>query len=210
MLPTVTYCEQPLDLLIKRPWYALSNFAYIGLGIYLLLKKDDKLAKLFGFLSLLIGLCSFVYDSSFTYTSQLLDLFAMVLFATTLIFISVARLIKSRSTFIAGLFMLVVFAMLMIITFKGFAGNIAFGTLVSTYIVIELRNYMIGRRINMKYWYWGLSIFILGISFWYLDVNKLYCLELGLLNGRAVFHYLGAISVYLLYRFYSSQTESIL
>lgn len=207
--PTVVYCEKPIEALVKRPWYALSNFAYLGLGIVLLSKKKDAIAKRFGYLSIAIGLASLLYDSLYTYWAQLIDLSMMLLFATTLIYSSSIR-IFDRKKIVATLSLLIVFAMILIVALRGYSGNIIFGIYVSLFLGLE--TLLSRRKIHTGYNHliMALILFFLGAIFWYLDASEVYCLQLGLLNGRAIFHYLGASSVYFLYKFYSLQAEKVI
>lgn len=85
--PTIEYCEKPLQTIIKRPYYAISNLAFLFTGIYILYKgKKSKLSQIFGFTAITIGLLSFLYDASYLYISQLLDLSGMFLFVNILIY----------------------------------------------------------------------------------------------------------------------------
>lgn len=68
--PTVEYCEVVLNAIIARPWYALSNIAFLIAGS-VMLHQGGQHSKAFGGLALLVGTLSFVYDSTFTYLSQL-------------------------------------------------------------------------------------------------------------------------------------------
>lgn len=205
-IPTVGYCEKPLEGLIKRPWYAISNLTYVFLGIYLLLKKDDQVAKRFGALALAIGLISLNYDVTYAYWSQLLDLFMMLIFASTLIYSSSIGAFDSRRTKLTLLGVLII-SMALIISLGGYVGNVVFGLLLLIYLVMEYLNFRKGVHQKYVYLISALTTFIIGVLFWYADTSAIYCLQFGLFNGRAVFHYLGTISVYLLYRFYSPQTD---
>lgn len=55
--PTVEYCEKAGNGFIKRPFYAIGNLVYLAVGL-LILKKGNgsKISKLFGYMSLFIGI----------------------------------------------------------------------------------------------------------------------------------------------------------
>ena len=64
--PTINYCESAISGLIKRPYYALSNLAFFIVAIFIIKDgKGSKLSKAFGYIIILVGLLSFLYDSSF-------------------------------------------------------------------------------------------------------------------------------------------------
>ena len=77
-LPSVDYCEKAISGIIARPEYFISNLSYLLVGIYLLTRKD-KFGKVLGIISLIVGSFSAIYDASFRFNAQLLDLSAMFL-----------------------------------------------------------------------------------------------------------------------------------
>lgn len=204
--PTVTYCEQSGQGLIKRPWSALSNLAFVGVGLAILLRgKGSHLSKLFGGTALLVGLLSTFYDITYTYGSQLLDLSGMLIFVGLLLYLNISSLGLRRH--IAKVIVIsIVLSVGLIILFQGYAGDIIFGLYVLAVVATEVMLIHQKKHRNTRLWFIALSIFALGFGFWLTDSSRLYCLNLGLLNGRAIFHYCGATAIYLLYRYYVSQT----
>ena len=55
----------------------------------------------------------------------------------------------------------------------------------------------------------NIAFLIVGVLFWLSDTTQLYCADIGLLNGRAIFHYTNAASIYLLFRFYTQHTSRV-
>lgn len=206
-VPTITYCEAASDALIKRPWYAISNLAFFIVAFLIWRRDRTTLGKQFALTTLLIGVLSFVYDSTYTYIAQLADLTGMLLFATLLLSLNARRLGAVRYKLWLACCMIV--ALVMIILLGHYAGNIIFGTYIVAVLITEL---MIRRgqpNTSSKYWALAMSVFLLGFAAWLLDSSHTICFDIGLLNGRAIFHYTSATTMYLLYKHYAATNSSL-
>lgn len=205
--PTVHYCEMALNAIIARPWYALSNIAFLIVGS-VILRQGGQHSKAFGGLALLIGTLSFVYDSTFTYLSQLFDLSGMLLLIGYLLYLNLSHVVP-RQLLKQLLLVGFVVALGLIILFKGYAGNIIFGTAVLGYVGSELYLIRTKKHSRPALWLLAFGLFVVGVAFWLSDTTQLYCADIGLLNGRAIFHYTNAASIYLLFRFYTQHTSQV-
>ena len=204
--PTVQYCEVATSMLIARPWYALSNVAFLVVGILILL-RGGRYSRLFGSMALLVGSLSFMHDASYTYLAQLVDLSGMLLLVSVLLYLNLQPLLLKR-LLIIGLAVSFIFALCTIIALRGFAGDIFFGLLILGYIVSEMYLLRTGRHTRSRRWLLALGIFLLGFIFWLCDASHFYCANVGLFNGRAIFHYTNSITIYLLFIYYGLQPES--
>lgn len=201
--PTIEYCEKPIQGLIRRPYYAVSNLAFLIAGALIMYRGGlNRLSKIFGFTAISIGLLSFYYDASYLYISQLLDLTGMILFINVLLYLNLSRLLKSSKYLLIIQALVYLISMGLIVSFGRFTGNIIFGAYVLTLIITEYRLYKSKLHRHHKYWLIALTLFVVGFAIWLLDASKTVCLNFGLLNGRAIFHYLNAISIYYLFIFY--------
>ena len=204
--PTVQYCEAALDMFIARPWYAASNLAFIVAGLILLM-RGGRYSRLFGILALAVGTLSFIYDATYTYLSQLFDLSGMLILIGVLLYLNLSLIIKNRRRLLIGLAISLALSLVAIIIFKGFAGNILFGLLVVIYIASEIYLLRTKKHSHGKAWAIAFGIFLLGFIFWLFDASHLYCTDFGLLNGRSIFHYTNALTIYLLFMFYLKQAR---
>jgi len=201
--PTIAYCEAATQSLIRRPYYFLSNFVYLGLALWLLTRKGI-LAKQFGVIALLVGVASSLYDMTFLYLFQLIDLGVMIVFISFLIYLNYPKAerkyILSKLSLIGGLAVISIFCL------KGVSGDVVFGLYVVFFIWQSIGRFGLTALRKSK-WASALLVFVLGFAFWIMDFTKVYCSSFGLLNGRSVFHYTTAISIFLLYGFYSQLKE---
>jgi hypothetical protein len=201
--PTISFCEKPTGSFIRRPYYALSNFAFFLTG-YLILKEKTKLSNIFGFTAILVGLLSFVYDSSYTYLSQLFDLSGMILFISIPLYLNFSKIFKTKKLLLiqtlVGLFSIIAIYLL-----KGYSGDFIFGAFVLTLTISEIYLQRNGSHKNFKKWLIIFTLFVLSFGIWIIDAKQIICLNFGLLNGRSIFHYINALNIYLLYKFYLKQ-----
>lgn len=201
--PTVEFCEKATGHFIQRPFYALSNLAFIFVSMFIYREGRNKLAKLFAVTIGLVAIFSTIYDSSYTYISQLFDLSGMILFINMLLFLNL-KIIFKKSTIMVQL-LLSILGVASIFYFKGFSGIIVFGLFVAVYVATETYLLNAVKHINARNWFFAFLIFILAFAVWLLDIKKLFCDPTNILNGRGIFHIMTAVSVYLLYKFYSQQ-----
>lgn len=205
--PTIIYCEKATDLLVKRPFYAISNIPFFISGLLILINgKNSKLSKQFGITSFAIGLFSLIYDWSYTYISQLFDLTGMLIFINLLLYLNLSRLFNSKRL-IQTQSIVTAIGIILIILFQKFTGDLVFGIFVLLVVISEIS--LIKKKIHQHptKWIVPFCIFVIGFMIWILDAKHIYCAELGLLNGRAIFHYLNAIVIYQLYQFYKLQDK---
>lgn len=206
--PTLIYCEKAGAFFIKRPYYALSNIAFLAVGLYILVNEKDSKLKYFGYITVAIATFSTLYDTFDIFIFQILDLAVMLIFVNYLLYLNLNFLIKNREKeLLVFSFSAITFGLFPIITIGGLSGSVIFGIFVFLAILSELYIYRKKIRKNYNLWLKGFAFFILGFAFWYTDISKLYCTDFGLLNGRAVFHYLTAITVYYLYKFYKANNS---
>jgi len=204
LVPTVDYCEQPTGHLIERPYYAISNFAFIVVGIVILLSnRKSPLAKAFGIAAVLVSVFSFVYDSTYSYLFQLFDVAGMYILVTMLIFLNLKRLKIEVPKIYRWL--LIIISLIMFYFLKGEAGNVIFGFFVVSIIVSEWLNRESSSRLD---WFVAIALFVSGFGIWLLDATKIWCDPNGIFNGRFIFHLFEAAAIYYLFRYYQKLNHS--
>lgn len=198
-IPTVEYCEQVIEGLIARPGYFISNIPYIILGVFLITRKD-KVAKILGTLSILIGVFSGIYDASFKFNAQIFDLMAMFALINFLFVFNLYKLklaSKQASIFLAIIFQLTY--LLGIISFEGSSGRMLFGLFVLGVILTEYIIYKRKLVESHKYFLVALATFLVGFLIWTFDASQTICSPVEWLNGRAIYHYITTATIYYLY-----------
>lgn len=199
LTPTVTYCEKPIGHFIQRPFYAISDLAFIVVGLFILLTaRKSSLSKVFGLTTIVVGLFLLVYDATYSYLFQLLDVTGMYILVTLFMFLNLKRMKLN----IAGIYrwLLIIFSILIFYFLKGEAGNIIFGLFVIFVIASE---WLIKEKISRKDWAIGVVLFVLGFIVWLPDATRTLCDPSNIFNGRGIFHLFEATAIYYLYKFYS-------
>lgn len=204
--PTITYCEEAINWIIRRPWYALSNISFLMAAVAIYVTDRSKLALLFASTSLIVGLMSFLYDTTYMYVFQVLDLSAMLFFINVLLWLNMSRLFVGKHILIY-LFPAAILSLASIVYFGGVTGNVVFGLYVLLVIISQAVLFTRKSHTNQKYWIVTFIIFLCGFGIWLLDATKLGCMEIGLLNGRAIFHYTSALVIYRMFIFYREQND---
>jgi hypothetical protein len=89
-----------------------------------------------------------------------------------------------------------------------YAGNAAFGLLLIVAIVIEVRIMRRGETTARRgYAYASLASMLIAFGIW--NASKAWlCDPHSLIQGHAIWHVLGAVAAYLLYRYYASETAT--
>lgn len=204
-LPNVYFCEEAINQIIARPGYFISNIPYILLGIYLIFVVKNKYAKLIGIASILVGIFSGIYDASYTFYANILDLMGMLILLNVLFYISLKNIIQNKKLLIFILFINQLLYLILALVIQSRIGQIWFGVNILVYIITEsiilFRN---KNKLNKKYFLVGVIVFLIGVMFWIPDGLHLYCFPSDWLQGRGIFHYITTIAIYLIYKYYTS------
>ena len=203
--PTITYCEIARDAFVRRPWYSLSNIAFFIAAYQIYRSEASTLARQFAGTIVAVGTLSLMYDVTYTYIAQLFDLAGMLLFVSLLLFLNI-RALKPHSKplmLLVGLFLV---SMSCIIRFGAVSGDIIFGLYVLAVVATELRLLSSGIHRHATQWWLALGIFAIGFGAWLFDATKMVCFDVGLLNGRSLFHFAAASVMYMMFQFYRRQT----
>lgn len=205
--PTITYCEIARDVFVRRPWYALSNIAFFIAAYRIYRSEASTLARQFAGTVLVVGVLSLMYDITYTYISQLFDLAGMLVFINLLLFLNI-RALKPRSKPLMSLVGLFMISMSCIVWFGAISGNIIFGLYVLAVVATEIRLLSLGLHRHGRQWWLALGIFAVGFGAWLFDAAKIVCFDVGLFNGRSLFHFAAAGVMYMMFQFYRKQTSS--
>jgi hypothetical protein len=88
-------------------------------------------------------------------------------------------------------------------------GNVAFGVLLITAVVVEVRLWRRGpARADLRYGVAALASMALAFVIWNLSRHG-WCDPASLLQGHAVWHLLGAVAAYLLFLHYASERTAV-
>jgi hypothetical protein len=208
--PNVKWCEEQICGWIVEPANTWSNLGYILIGLVLIVrawKPRNRMMFTFGWAELIVGVFSFTYHMSYTFALQVLDFAAMYVFMGLLVALNLQRLgvfgRRGRGLFYGAL-LAGMTALTILLYFVGFPIQALVLVLVlvtlATEAMIRLR-----RLERPEYrWFWtALGLITVAMTFSALDHERIFCDPKDhLIQGHAIWHMLGAVSLYASYLFY--------
>lgn len=217
------YCEAARDGWLKQPANALSNLGFVvaGLAIGWHARRPDSLGDMlprfpglaagYGCLVVLLGPASAAMHATQSSLGGLLDVTSMYLVAGFAAAYAVTRRRRRGSTAFWTTFVLLVVACELVglydrdIPVVHFAGNVAFAALLVVAIVTEVHLWRDGPgRTALRYGGAALGSMVIAFVIWNLSQHG-WCDPDSLVQGHAVWHLLGALAAYLLFRLYASE-----
>lgn len=201
------WCEATrVGSLILEPVNTWSNLGFMLVGIYLMVRAKNIFANVYGLSVLLIGIGSFFFHASQTFTGQWLDLFGMYLLTNFYICYNLYRInkVNIKSFFILyvslGVLLGLALAYLPELRRMLFGLSALFALIQIIYIKLKFKPVM-----NTTYLVTGILTFIAAQTVWILDKNKIWCDPYAWINGHGIWHILCAIATLLIYRYFESE-----
>ncbi len=227
-MPSSCFCEAVRSHGIMQPANSLSSLAFVVVAAVVLVqwvlsrqRKDLPANRfntraayplLFVVALLVIGLGSAFYHARLSYTGQFIDVLGMYFIATFALIYSIDRVRGLTGTTVVAAYLgsnLLLAAMLWWVPVLRRA---IFGLLIGGVIIVELAgNRGIDGASNREHrgpahsarllW---IAVGILAVAFiiWTLDYERIVCSPQSLIQGHAIWHILGAVSSWMLYRYY--------
>jgi hypothetical protein len=205
------FCEESLCGWIRQPANTWTNIGFLLAGLAILrAARRDGFARLNGlaFIALATGIGSAFFHASETFVGRLFDYGGMYLGASYMLAVNVRRwLMLSRRT-IRFLFWASAAAPPLLMLVKDelarsvyFFEGLACCGLLETYLYFRQRRTGPRVRYGRLIGYW--LVFLVALSFWWLDRNRVLCSPGNhWISGHGVWHLLDALALCLVYLFY--------
>jgi dihydroceramidase len=85
-----------------------------------------------------------------------------------------------------------------------------FALTLSSGVYVEYRNRKLsGTRIDARYLLLAIALMAIATVIWITDITRVICAPHSLVQGHAIWHILGAISAWLLFRYYRTETGGV-
>ena len=196
---------------IKQIVNTVSALAFVFSGMTVMTRRAPwRLPFIYsiiiGISSLSIGIGSAFYHASLTFIGQFFDVFGMFLLAVFLLVYALERMWNLRLITTLGLYL----ALNLFLSWMQIAipetRRYAFASVLVVALIFE-RYYRVkaNPQIELKWLRFGMGLLALAYIIWILDNTRLVCFEHSLMQGHAIWHILGAVSVVLLHRYYVSE-----
>jgi hypothetical protein len=210
------FCEAARDGAVRQPANTFSNLGFVVAGLAIAwhassLSKRRGLATAMACVVVLLGPGSAAMHATQSTLGGHLDMLSMYLIASLAVAYATMRWLRGGTTMLAATFVTgVAFCELVGSWGDGLpvvmhSGNAAFGLLLVVAIVLEIRIMRRGETQSRHgFAYASLGSMLLAFAIW--NASKAWlCDPYSLIQGHAIWHVLGAVAAYLLYRYYASE-----
>lgn len=219
-VPDIVWCEKQICSWIATPANTWSNLAYFiaAAALYWTARHEkSKNLRFYGVAALWVGFSSFLYHASLTFATQVFDFFGMYLFLYLVLAQNLVRMGVFANRFVKR-FIWGATLLTTLLSSLGAKLGVQLQPIVMLLILaIIITEIFAANRATRKteYRHFALSLIFLGLGavFSASDVTRRFCTPESLLQGHALWHILGAFSLYfslLHYRqFYSKETGAL-
>lgn len=190
--------------------YSSLGFVFSGMFIFASARKGKRFwagySTLMGLASIIVGVGSAFYHASLTFIGQFLDVFGMFLLAAFMLVYAFERIWKLRIITTLGLFLtLNIFLSWLQIAISD-TRRYAFAIVLVMALVFEYYFRVKDKpHIDVRFLQVGIGLLAGAYIIWILDNMRIVCFETSLLQGHAIWHLLGAVSVVFLHQYYLSE-----
>lgn len=213
---TRCFCEAPrTGTLLLQPANTWSSFGYVLIGCLMLVlpyARDPASAlssisgRTLGVTAIIVGVGSGMLHATLTLWGQFFDVLGMYLVGSFLLVSAIARWRRIPDGAAVGLYALLCASLIAVLIVVPEVRRWLFAVLLIFAIVIELV-FARGSRPGAKIAFYLGGLVATGIAFgiWLLDQEGVVCSPHNLLQGHAVWHLLGATSLWLSFNYYRSE-----
>lgn len=214
---TNCFCENPrLGSLFLQPANSWSSFGYVFVGFFL--TRDARLrqgttafpfegAIMFGIAAITVGVGSVLLHATLTLWGQFADVLGMYLvsgFTLVYAIAKVARLDRAKS---AMLYIAVCIALVTVLLIAPEVRRWLFFAVLLTSLLVEIAFARPLRAdVMLRYLLLGALVKAVGFGVWVLDQNRTLCAPDSLIQGHAFWHFCGAVSLWLTYCYFRSES----
>ena len=213
---THCFCELPRSgALVLQPANTWSSFGYVLIGFLMIVLAEGRdaasamsplAARTLGLTAIAVGLGSALMHATLTLWGQFLDVVGMYLVGSFLLVRALARWRRIPDGAAIALYVALCGMLIAVLIMLPEVRRWLFAVLLILAIVVELvfaRPLRPGAR--LRYYLGGILATAVAFGFWILDQQNVVCAPHSLLQGHAVWHALGAASLWLSLSYYCSE-----
>ena len=216
---TRCFCELPrIGSLIVQPANSWSSFGYAFAGFLMIVLSrgtgwnsgfHHNAAAWFGITAIFVGLGSVLLHATLTLWGQFFDVMGMYLVSGFMVVSAIARWrnLSARSAML--LYAAVVGGLVIVLYLVPEVRRSLFAVVLVSAIALEM---IFARplraQVRVSYYLAGIVTKAVAFTIWNLDQHGFVCQPDSLLQGHAIWHLLGATSLWLTYSYYRSEQPS--
>ena len=213
---THCFCELPrIGALVLQPADSWSSYGYVLIGFLMIVLAGRRdwvsampplAARTLGLTAIIVGLGSVLMHATLTLWGQFLDVLGMYLVGSFLLVRAVARWRRIPDGHAIMLYVALCVCLSAALIIVPEVRRWLFAVLLNLAILIELvfaRPLRPGARLGL--YLGGILATAVAFTIWILDQQSVVCVPRSLLQGHAVWHLLGAMSLWLSFGYYRSE-----
>lgn len=209
-MPDSCFCEAIRSEGIKQPANAWSSLAFVVVAAMVLVRwrrmrsAGAAYPVLYAFTLVVVGLGSAYFHATLTFRGQFADVLGMYLIATFALLYSIGQLRTLSGAMFVGAYIAANAVLAMLLYWVPVYRRPVFGLLIVALLLVEVlirRTSGVGSA-TRHLWF---AAAIMGVAFviWILDFTRILCRPDSWMQGHAVWHVLGAVAAWFLFRYYS-------
>lgn len=213
---TRCFCEWPrLGALILQPSDSWSAYGYVLVGFLMIVLArapswdsafPRTAASIFGATAIMVGTGSVLLHATLTLWGQFLDVLGMYLVGSFLLVRAVARWRSVPDKVAIVMYFVLCVALTAVLVIEPevrrwlFAVVLVFAILIELVFARPLRNGAL-----VRFYLLGILAKAVAFAIWVMDQRGTWCLPNSFLQGHAIWHLLGALSIWLNFKYYYSE-----
>jgi dihydroceramidase len=217
-LSTRCFCEAPrATRLVMQPANAWSSFAFVWLGSLIIFRRrfDQSSAlppdasAVFGIAAIITGVGSFLLHATLTLWGQFADVLGMYLISAFGLVYALTRWRNWPRERSIGVYMAIATGLVLSLLIWPETRRWMFALVMVAALAMEIifaRPKRAGVRVSLLLL--GIAANALAFVIWILDQTGKVCSPNSLLQGHAIWHLLGAVSVWMTYCYYHSERHT--
>jgi Ceramidase len=213
---TRCFCELPqAGSLILQPANSWSSYGYAFAGYLIILLAQHRswksrfrseAATMFGLTAIFVGLGSVLLHATLTLWGQFFDVMGMYLTGSFMLVSAISRWRGLPPRLAIVLYLLLVAGLLVILYELPDVRRWLFAVILVAAIILELGFARRRRaRVRVSYYFAGIATTAVAFTIWNLDRHGTLCTPDSLFQGHALWHLLGATSLWLTFLYYRSE-----
>ena len=216
---TRCFCELPrVGNSMLQPANSLSSYGYAFAGFLMIVISQGRgwssafhkqAASWFGMTAIFVGLGSVLLHATLTLWGQFFDVMGMYLVSGFMLVSAVARWRNMSDQRSVLLYLGVVGALLAVLYFVPEVRRSLFAIVLLASIAVEMIfARTLRREVRVSYYLLGIAVKAVAFTIWNLDQNGIVCNPQSVFQGHAVWHLLGATSLWCTFLYYRSEQRS--
>jgi Ceramidase len=213
---TRCFCETPrIGALIVQPANSWSSYGYAFAGFLMIAlarspgwasAMHQHAATLLGVTAVFVGLGSALLHATLTLWGQFFDVMGMYLVSGFLLVSAVARWRGLSARHATWLYLVIVGGLLVVLYLVPEVRRSLFGVVLLAAIIAEMGFARVRRAaVKTGYYLAGIATNAVAFAIWNLDQHGIVCAPDSLWQGHAIWHLLGALSLWLTFLYFRSE-----